>query len=273
VKLAAFLFLTSFEFICAAPEAVKKSTCMCATFLQRSLIALALALGAHLALAQDFHKAYPLSAGGQIIIVNSLGDIKVTGYKGDSIEVLGFKRGPDHGAIEITDHSSADKIELFPQFPNYQGRGSVVDFEIRAPLEKAFNFTRLFSFAGNVSVSNVNGRIWVRSIKGKVEIKDVSGLVFASSVSGDVSAEIDQVQGQNDMRFSSISGNIKILAPQHVDALVDMSSSTGLVRTDFPIEVQEGRYGPGRTARGRLGSGSQILRISSVSGNVNLLQK
>lgn len=246
---------------------------MCATFLQRSLITFALALSAHLVLAQDFHKSYPVSAGGQIIIGNARGNIKVTGYKGDSIEVLGFKKGPEHDAIEIGDNSSGDKIELFPKYPEHQPGGATVDFEIRVPLEKPFNFTRLFSYAGNIEVSNVSGRIWVRSIRGKVAIKDVSGMVFASSVSGDVSAEIDQVQGQNNMRISSISGNIKVVVPQHLDALIDMQSSTGMLHSDLPIEIQEGRYGPGRTARGRLGSGTQILRVTSVSGNVNLLQK
>jgi len=233
----------------------------------------ALALTLRLGLAQDFHKSYFISAGGQIVIGNSLGNIKVAGYKGDGIEVLGFKRGTERDTIEIADNSSGDRIELFPKYPNNRSGGSIVDFEVRVPIEKAFNFSRLFSYAGDVEVSNVNGRIWVRSVKGKVTVKDVSGLVFASSLSGDVSAEIDQVQGRNDMRFSSISGNIKVLAPAKLDALIEMSSSTGLLRTDFPIEIQERRYGPGRMARGRLGSGTQILHITSVSGSVNLLQK
>jgi hypothetical protein len=246
---------------------------MCATLLQKSFISVALALCVHLGLAQDFRKNYPVSAGGQIVIGNSLGNIKVTGYKGDSIEVLGFKKGPERDTLEIADNSSGDRIELFPRYPNFQSGGSTVDLEIRVPLDKEFNFSRLFSYAGNVKVSNVNGRIWVRSVKGKVEVKNVTGLVFASSDSGDVSAEIDQVQGRNNMRFSSISGNIKVVAPAHLDALIYMSSLTGLLRTDFPIEIQERRYGPGRTARGRLGSGTQILRITSVSGSVNLLRK
>jgi hypothetical protein len=246
---------------------------MCATLVQKSLLTIALALSLHLGLAQDFHKTYPVSAGGQIVIGNSLGNIKVLGYKGDGIEVLGFKRGSERETIEIADNSSVDRIELFPRYPNDFGGATIVDFEVHVPLEKPFNFSRLFSYSGDVEVSNVNGRVWVRSVKGRVEVKDVSGLVFASSVRGDVSAEIKQARGRSDMRFSSISGNIKVLAPAKLDALIDMSSSTGLLRSDFPIEIQERRYGPGRIGRGRLGSGTQILHITSVSGSVNLLQK
>jgi hypothetical protein len=262
-----------FEFNCARPEAVEKSKRMRATLVQRSLLTVALALSLHMGLAQDFHKTYPISAGGQIVIGNSLGNIKVVGYKGDSIEVLGFKRGSGHEAIEIADNSSPGGIELFPRYPNEPGGGTVMDLEVRVPIEKPFNFSRLFSYAGDVEVSNVKGRVRVRSVKGKVEVKDVSGLVFASSVSGDVNAEINRSQGRSDMRFSSISGNIRVLAPAKLEALIDMSSATGLLRSDFPIEIQERRYGPGRTARGRLGSGTQILHITSVSGSVSLLQK
>jgi hypothetical protein len=248
---------------------------MCANFPQRGIFIIALALSVQLSAAQDFHKNYPLSAGGQIIIGNNLGNIKVTGYKGDSIEVLASRRGSEHegDAVEIADNSSGDRIELFPKHGDDQSRWAVVDFEVRVPSAMPFNFSRLSSFAGNVEVSNVNGRIRAESVKGNVEVKDVTGLVSASSVSGEVFAEIGQARGRNNMRFWSISGNIKVLAPPQLDALIDMSSSTGALRTDFPIEIQERRYGPGRMARGRLGLGSQILHITSVSGSVNLLQK
>ena len=75
------------------------------------------------------------------------------------------------------------------------------------------------------------------------------------------------------MNFTSISGNINVTAAAGLGAFVDMSSATGMLKTDFPIEIQERRYGPGRSARGRVGSGQQLLRMASVSGNVNLVQK
>ncbi len=75
------------------------------------------------------------------------------------------------------------------------------------------------------------------------------------------------------MTFRSISGNVEVSAPSNLDALVDMSTASGMLKTDFPIDVQERRYGPGREARGRLGSGKQILWINSQSGRVSLIQK
>jgi DUF4097 and DUF4098 domain-containing protein YvlB len=141
------------------------------------------------------------------------------------------------------------------------------------PASVDYNFTRISSFGGNVEVSRIGGRLRAESVRGNIEIRDVRGLVSAKSVSGNVNVEIAQGQVPSHMRFTSISGNIDVSAPLKFDAVIDMSSASGLLRTDFPIDVQERRYGPGRTARGRLGSGGRVLYISSVSGRVSLIHK
>jgi DUF4097 and DUF4098 domain-containing protein YvlB len=108
---------------------------------------------------------------------------------------------------------------------------------------------------------------------GNVEVKDVRGFVIAASNSGNVTVAISRVQGPGKMKFESTSGNVEVSAPANLDALIDMQSISGTLRTDFPIDVQERRYGPGRWAGGKLGSGMQSLRIRSVSGRVSLIQR
>jgi len=241
--------------------------------MRKSVIGLAIAFSLQLAVAQDFRKSYAIPAGGHIVIWNYQGDLKVTGYKGDSVEIVAYKKGPDRDLVEISDNSFGNRIDVYPRYQRFGYGNASVDFEVRVPESVEYNFGRLSSFSGNVEVSNIIGRLRAESVRGNVDVKDVRGLVSASSVSGNVDVDIDQVSGLGNMRFSSISGNIRVRAPSNLDALIDMSSASGLLRTDFPIEVQELRYGPGRSARGRLGSGRQILRISSVSGQVSLIQK
>jgi hypothetical protein len=236
-------------------------------------ICLVCLLSLQLGSAQDFRKSYTISAGGQVIIGNVLGNIKITGYAGDSIEVLAFKKGDHPESIEITDNSLGNRIELHARYPQSQVNSGSVDFEVRVPRLVGINFSRISSFSGNVEVTDVSGRIRAESVRGNVEVKDVQGLVSATSMSGNVTADLGKSREPGNMRFSSISGDVSVKAPANLDALIDMSSASGLLKTDFPIEVQERRYGPGRTGRGRLGSGRQILRMTTVSGNVNLTQK
>jgi hypothetical protein len=244
-----------------------------AEIMRKSLLGLAVVFSLQLAIARDFKKSYTLPPYGQIIIENNVGDIKVTGYKGTSIEITGKRKGPDRDVVDILDNSGGNRIEIRLKSLPPQESDARVDFEVRVPNSIEYNFDRLSSFSGNVSVSNVVGRLRAESVSGTVEIKDVKGLVSVTSFSGDVRAELGKDQGRSNMRFTSISGNIVVSAPSNLDALVDLSCASGALRTDFPLYIQESRYGPGSAARGRLGVGKQVLTIRSVTGKVSLLQK
>jgi hypothetical protein len=63
---------------------------------------------------------------------------------------------------------------------------------------------------------------------------------------------------------------VSVRLPSSLDARVEMSTASGSIETDFPIEVKKDRYSSGYTARGQLGGGSRILKISSASGDVRL---
>jgi hypothetical protein len=148
-----------------------------------------------------------------------------------------------------------------------------VDFEIRIPQTIEYKIIRINTLNGNVEVSNVKGRFWITSQRGSVELKDVKGSTTASSTSGNVSVYLEKTRDRNAMDFSSISGNVEVHAPSNLDASVDMRCLSGLLKTDFSIEVQEYRYGMGKFALGKVGEGLQSLNIRSNSGRCSLLHK
>ncbi|MDT7689508.1 MAG: hypothetical protein QOE46_2267, partial [Acidobacteriota bacterium] len=79
-----------------------------------------------------------------------------------------------------------------------------------------------------------------------------------------------RIEGGGDMRFSSASGDVNVRMPSSIDARVNMSTVSGSIETNFPIEVKNSRYGAGSRAEGQLGSGARLLKLSSASGNVTL---
>lgn len=237
------------------------------------MIGLTFLFGLRLAEAEDFRKSYPLVSGGQIFIQNFLGDIRIKSYKGDKIEIVGIKNGDAGDKIEILDNSMQHRINISLRPLQFPAGNARVDFEVRVPKSVEYNFTRISSFSGDVDISGVVGQVSAESVRGNIRLKDVKGVVSASSFSGNINVMIGKTQDRNNMRFSTISGNIDVSAPVDLNALVDISSSSGLLKTDFPLEVQEFRYGPARSARGRLGTGIQVLRIRSVTGRINLVQR
>jgi len=220
--------------------------------------------------AQDFQKTYQLPAGGFVRIGNISGDIRVAGYEGSGIVVTGVKTGADRDRITIEDVSSPDRIEIKVRYPQGGTGDASVDFEIKVPRSVRYNFEKLYSVSGSISVTGVTAQIRAETVSGNVDVLDVAGVVSASTVSGSVTVEIKRLDGGGDMKFQSVSGNVTVKAPANLDADVDMATISGGLKTDFPIEVVEPRYGPGRSAKGRIGAGMRNLHIRSVSGRVSL---
>jgi len=245
-------------------------------------------LAAAAATAQDFQRSYNLEAGGAVRIVNVSGDIELKGYEGTAVVVHAFKEGRDRELVEVEDLSTPGHVSLRAKYPSNCNCNASVRFEVRVPRSSDINYEKITTASGNlradgftgrlslstasgdVSVRRVSGRIKASSASGTVKVADASGTVNASSASGDVEVELTRLEGAGDMHFSSASGDVRVRMPQGVDARVHMSTVTGSIETNFPIEVKTSQYGAGSRADGQLGSGARSLKLSSASGNVSL---
>lgn len=258
------------------------------TIINAAATILLLLASAAVAGAQDFQKSYNIEPGATISVANVSGDIHVIGYDGSNVTVAGYKEGRDRDLVEVEDNSGAGRIEVRVRYPRECNCNASVRFEVRVPRNVNYNFDRISTASGNLSAENVTGRIELQtasgdvtlqgvsgevraaSASGSVKVRDAAGSVNASSASGNVDVELARVDGAGDMRFTSASGDVNVRMPSSLDARVDMSTASGSIETDFPIEVKKDRYSSGYTARGQLGSGSRVLKISSASGDVKL---
>jgi putative adhesin len=234
------------------------------------IAALAVMVAAGTASAQDFQKSYRLASGGQIHIGNISGDVIVTGYDGDSIIVKGIKKGRDSDKVEVEDKSTDGRVDLGVHYPKRCDCDASIQFEVQVPRSVSYVFDGISSVSGDVEISGVTGRVRASAVSGDVRVKNVSGSVSASAVSGDVEVAVDRFEGGDDMKFSSVSGDVNVNLPSSLDADVDLSSFSGSIKTDFPIEVRTEKYGSRTSARGKIGEGSARLTMSSVSGDLSL---
>jgi DUF4097 and DUF4098 domain-containing protein YvlB len=242
------------------------------------------------ALAQDFQKTYAMSPDSSIRIRSISGEVRIQGYDGAKIEIDGFKIVRNCDRVEIVDRSTASQIDVDVRYPERGNCDASVDFKVRVPRNTRYNFELIRSISGNVYLTDVTGRVKAESISGFVQLQNIIGAVSASSISGTVNVQnvngmvnasstsgnvevfLKQIEGSGDMVFSSISGNVHVKAPLTLDANVTMSTLSGRLKTDFEIEVQQRRYTPGFSARGRLGAGTHNIQIRSVSGTVSLMK-
>lgn len=241
------------------------------------------------AAAQDFQKTYNLEAGGSVEIQNVSGDINLTGYEGSAVVVNAYKEGRDRDQVEVVDESTQGHVSLRAEYPrDCRNCNASLRFEVRVPRSANISFDKISTASGNVkaegfagrlhlstasgdvTVRGVSGEIRANSASGTVRVADAAGMVNANTASGDVEVELTRVDGEGDMRFSSASGNVNVRLPSSINARVSMSTASGDIETNFPLEVKHDRYGSGTRAEGQLGSGARLLKISTASGNVSL---
>lgn len=240
----------------------------------------------------QFQQSYKLGAGGQVSIKNVSGNIKIFGYDGSDVMVTGTKTGRNPEQVEIVDRSSAGRVDVGVEYPDCQnGCNASVDFEVRVPRSVSFNFEKISTASGDieiqsvqgylkastasgdVTVKNAGGTIKASSASGDVRVTEATGEVNASTASGDVEVSITRLDGTGNMSFSSASGDVKVHLPSNLDADVSLSTVSGDVKTDFPIEIEKSKWGSGSRAKGKLGSGSRMVKLSSASGNVSLMRQ
>jgi len=230
------------------------------------------ALGLPLLEAADFHKIYDSVHSRSITILTWHGDIKLSSYDGNSVEVLAVRKGPDRDLVKIQE-GGGHGIHLFSRYLDSKRNNATVDYEIHVPKGIFFDNIHLKSNSGTITVEGAAGFIRLETVGRAIEARDVEGTLIATSVSGDVKGYLKQTTNLNMLRFSSSSGNVVVQAPVNLNAQVHLESASGQLKTDFPLEVKEMRYGPGKFAHGKLGTGNQVLEARSIFGAVNLFKK
>lgn len=224
-------------------------------FLTHTFVTLLLCLAAgSSAAAQDFQRSYQLGPNGSISIENVSGNVSITGYDGSAVSVSAFKEGRDRDVVQVEDLSAGDRVHLRARYPeNCRRCNASLRFEVRVPRSSRLNFDKISTASGNVSATDVAGRIRlntasgnitlqnasgeveVATASGQVKVGNVSGSVQASSASGDVEVEITRLEGARDLRFSSASGSVRVRLPNDLDARVNLSTASGSIDTDFPL--------------------------------------
>jgi hypothetical protein len=246
----------------------------CRIMIRKSVIFLVciFASGFQIRAADNFEHSYTLVPGRGITIDNKMGDVKVTAYDGKEIKVSAQAKGPDKDYITVVDKSLGPQILLFPVSSKFKSTNTRIDFEVKVPSSTKHLFLKLKSGSGDIEVTDYSGGLVAESLRGNIKIVNVDGSVDARTFSGDMDVEIKQTKERRQMRFTSMSGDIRVTASPDLGAMVAMTSARGDLKTDFPIDVHQRRYGE-HTAAGKLGAGTQMINISSVSGSISLLKR
>lgn len=144
---------------------------------------------------------------------------------------------------------------------------------------------------GAIRISQTPGDLKLDTSNGRIEADDVIGLVDADTSNSSIrvtvldppsdgSLRFDTSNGSidvtikrfnnNPMLLDSSNGNITLRLPESTDAEIHASTSNGNIQTDFPVTVS-GELKK-TELKGRLGSGGNLVRISTSNSSIRLLR-
>jgi DUF4097 and DUF4098 domain-containing protein YvlB len=141
------------------------------------------------------------------------------------------------------------------------------------------------SVSGDVQISRVQGDLRGEAMSGEIDVTDVSGEVEVETVSGDLTlrnvrskyVRVESVSGSVEFDgrtetggrydFASHSGDVRLLLPSALGAMIAVETFSGTIDSDFPITLQPGQR-HGKQFEFQVGDGGARIDATSFSGGI-----
>jgi hypothetical protein len=225
-----------------------------------------------------------LAAGKTLEVQGINGDVQARSSSGRTVEIVALKRGDDDDprAVDIEVIEGTNGIEVCAVYPGKRGaRNStcrdsgdhddwedndvVIDFTISVPSGVAFDGSTV---NGEVTVSGLSSDVRVSTVNGGIEVAS-SGTVEAKTVNGSITASTGAASWSGTLDFRTVNGSIRLTLPASAAAAVSAKTLNGDFRSDFPLTVEAGEWGP-KQVSGSIGSGGGRLNLETVNGEIEI---
>jgi hypothetical protein len=225
---------------------------------------------------EEWTHTYPLSAGGEIRIVNTNGRIDIEAAEGSTLEVRAeriAKGATDSAAREllprivIKENVTPDRVTLETERMNgiMIGAGFEVRYHVRAPKHALVNVTNT---NGQVSVAGIGGKVVAHTTNGGVKGTALTGGVDARSTNGGVSIEMASV-GPDRISLETTNGGVTLMLPETAKATVSASCTNGGISVgsldNFEVSEKSRRH-----LEGRLNGGGTEIELQTTNGGIRL---
>jgi hypothetical protein len=169
-----------------------------------------------------------------------------------------------HGNVDVQTGSGDVKLRnLTGEVTLQTGSGDVRAREISGPVKGGTG-------SGDVEIEEKGaGDIYLHTGSGNIIARGVQGGFRGETGSGDVTAEGTQ---SGSWEIHTGSGNVHVQLPSNAAFDADISTSSGTVDVDSPIEMTvQGRVGDThKQIRGKVRGGGPLLRVHTGSGDIHI---
>jgi len=200
----------------------------------------------------------PLSEPGKPVTLEAhlmKGSIKVIGYEGKEVIVQvfmdstkdrdgdedrdddsrGMKRIGSTGGMDVRADEDHNTVRISSSAEN-----KLAGLTIKVPQNTARINVGTIN-GGDITVSDVSGKIEINNVNGGITATGISGSVVANTVNGDVIVKFKSVDAGAAMSFSNLNGRVDVTLPADTKADFKLKCERGEMFTDFDIDVDKTR--------------------------------
>jgi hypothetical protein len=234
----------------------------------------------------EFRWSKALQNGQLVRVANVTGDVAVIGADVEQVQVVARRRGSSsdtEARVEVKEHRDGITVCALRNEESYcDERGmhedgnsgwardrerARYDIEVRVPRRMRVSASTV---SGDVRVAGTTLDVRATTVSGDATVEDVRAQdqVRVTSVSGDVTARLATLAQGTDMELKSVSGDIELSLPSTAGFTLSMSTVSGDLTSDFPLQMR-GRFNR-RSINATINNGGSDLDVSTVSGDVRI---
>lgn len=227
----------------------------------------------------EFRKTVDLKAGGTVAVAHSLGNVIVTGWDKDSVEVVASGRRAEPGAgggvrfYGPTEYESSIDVRRGDGVVRIRTRSlggpwvaSGLDYSIEVP--SSVNLDPLTVTRGDVAISDVYGRIAAEIATGSLTVRNFSGPLKASVGTGGADVELLDVRETDAVDISVKEGDIIVRLEGDASARIEAEAPGGEITSEYDLGLKPHAH----ALAGRLGAGGAVIKLKTGRGNVKILK-
>jgi hypothetical protein len=254
----------------------------------------------------EITKSFRLSESDnrRLVVDNINGTIKVTGYNGETIELVAHKEIKAESGEKVDEarrdvkleiKQETNKLILYVDAPwrngdgtdhkgwRYYGYDVIYNFELRVP-RKICLYLKTINH-GEIIVHNVEGECEISNVNAGIEMTDMNGPAQVSTVNGPINVSFSR-NPVSECSFKTVNGKIEVKLQSGLNADVKLKTFNGSVYSDFDIialprddrtlEEHKGSrriYRRGSSSSVRVGNGGPQFSFETLNGNIYILKQ
>jgi hypothetical protein len=227
----------------------------------------------------EFRQTVPFTPGGTLALENDYGDVSITGWDRDEVEVVAraatVETQPQSSARQYRIRKVTPDVEikdtdrgLLVRTPTFEGPGEApaVDYEIKVPKDVVLTGIRISE--GDLAIADVYGRIEASVDQGNCSIGNFSGSLKVNVGTGTADVEVLDLREGDEVSVTSRRGDIVLRLEPGAAAAVEANAPHGGVTSDFDLGVKL----PAPTVKSEIGRGGASIILMASSGRVRIIK-